>query len=146
MAFDVQKVRARIQTIEENVRRLETLQDRPHDEFVSDFVVLEAAKHLLQVSIEAMMDIGTHLASRLRLKTPNDGAEVFRRLAQEGLLPADHLPTYTRMVKFRNRLVHLYQEVDAEQVYQVVQNELADFRTFVADVWTIVGRPSGANE
>ena len=146
MAFDVQKVRAKIQIIEENVRRLQLLGARPHNEFVGDFVALEAAKHLLQVSVEAMLDIGAHLTARLRLKTPGEGAEVFRRLAQEGLLPAEHVPTYTRMVKFRNRLVHLYQEVDAEQVYQIVQNELVDFRTFIADVWTIVGQPSGAKE
>jgi len=146
MAFDMQKVRAKIQMIEENVRRLEALQARAHDEFIGDFLALEAAKHLLQVSIEAMLDIGAHLTARLRLKTPRDGAQVFQQLAQEGLLPADHVPTYTRMVKFRNLLVHLYQEVDAEQVYQIVQKELGDFRMFIADVWAIVHRQPGVSQ
>ena len=146
MAFDMQKVRAKIQMIEENVRRLEALQARAHDEFIGDFLALEAAKHLLQVSIEAMLDIGAHLTARLRLKTPRDGAQVFQQLAQEGLLPADHVPTYTRMVKFRNLLVHLYQEVDAEQVYQIVQKELGDFRIFIADVWAIVHRQPGVSQ
>lgn len=146
MAFDMQKVRAKIQIIEENVRRLEALQARAHDEFIGDFLALEAAKHLLQVSIEAMLDIGAHLTARLRLKTPRDGAQVFQRLVQEGLLPADHVPTYTRMVKFRNLLVHLYQEVDAEQVYQIVQKELGDFRMFIADVWAIVHRQPGVSQ
>ena len=146
MAFDMQKVRAKIQIIEENVRRLEALQARAHDEFIGDFLALEAAKHLLQVSIEAMLDIGAHLTARLRLKTPRDGAQVFQQLAQEGLLPADHVPTYTRMVKFRNLLVHLYQEVDAEQVYQIVQKELGDFRMFIADVWAIVHRQPGVSQ
>lgn len=146
MAFDMQKVRAKIQMIEENVRRLEALQARAHDEFIGDFLALEAAKHLLQVSIEAMLDIGAHLTARLRLKTPRDGAQVFQRLVQEGLLPADHVPTYTRMVKFRNLLVHLYQEVDAEQVYQIVQKELGDFRMFIADVWAIVHRQPGVSQ
>jgi uncharacterized protein YutE (UPF0331/DUF86 family) len=84
------------------------------------------------------------ICSRLRLKTPDDGAQVFRRLAQEGLLPTEHIQTYTRMVKFRTRLVHLYQEVDAEQVYTVMQTELGDFRMFIADVWKIVGPLPGA--
>jgi uncharacterized protein YutE (UPF0331/DUF86 family) len=146
MAFDMQKVRAKIQMIEENIRRLEALQARAHDEFIGDFLALEAAKHLLQVSVEAMLDIGAHLTARLRLKTPRDGAQVFQRLAQEGLLPAEHVPTYTRMVKFRNLLVHLYQEVDAEQVYQIVQKELGDFRMFISDVWAIVHRQPGVSQ
>jgi uncharacterized protein YutE (UPF0331/DUF86 family) len=43
-------------------------------------------------------------------------------------------------------IVHLYQEVDAEQVYQIVQDELGDFNTFIADVWKIVSRQTGADK
>lgn len=42
------------------------------------------------------------------------------------------------MVKFRNLLVHLYQEVDNRRVYDIIQNELGDLRLFIADVWRIV--------
>lgn len=57
MAFDLDKVYAKIQMIEENTRRLQMLAARPQDDFTNDFVALEAAKHLLQTSIEAMLDI-----------------------------------------------------------------------------------------
>jgi uncharacterized protein YutE (UPF0331/DUF86 family) len=34
------------------------------------------------------------------------------------------------MVQFRNRLVHLYWEVDEEIVYAILQNNLDDFDIF----------------
>jgi len=34
------------------------------------------------------------------------------------------------MVQFRNRLVHLYWEIDAEIVYEILQKNLGDFDVF----------------
>lgn len=34
------------------------------------------------------------------------------------------------MVQFRNRLVHLYWEVDAEIIYEILQKNLGDFDLF----------------
>jgi uncharacterized protein YutE (UPF0331/DUF86 family) len=35
------------------------------------------------------------------------------------------------MVSFRNRTVHLYWELDDDVVYDILQNNLGDFETFV---------------
>jgi uncharacterized protein YutE (UPF0331/DUF86 family) len=36
-----------------------------------------------------------------------------------------------RMVSFRNRVVHLYWDVDESVVYDILHNHLSDFDTFV---------------
>jgi len=88
------------------------------------------------------MDICAHIAARLRLKTPSEGIELIRLLEREGLLPKEHADIYVQMVRFRNLLVHLYQEVDNQRLYDIIQNELSDFRLFIADVWHIVQEKS----
>ena len=35
------------------------------------------------------------------------------------------------MAKFRNRLVHLYWELDDRQLYDILQNRLDDFKKFL---------------
>ncbi|NLJ76961.1 MAG: DUF86 domain-containing protein [Peptococcaceae bacterium] len=35
------------------------------------------------------------------------------------------------MIRLRNRIVHLYQEVDEEQLYQILQQDLGDFSAFI---------------
>ncbi len=138
MDYDQPRVRERIQYIETCLGRLESLRTLPSDEFLADFRNVESAKHLLQTAIEAMMDIASHILARRRLPTPHEGAEIFRRLGEAGLLPAERVQTYAQMVRFRNLLVHLYQEVDAERVYEVLQNDLGDVRRFIAEMWKIV--------
>ncbi len=141
MEYDLPRIRERIQYIETALARLETLRTLPEEAFLGDFRNVEAAKHLLQTAIEAMMDIASHIAARRRLGVPREGGEMFRRLGEAGLLPPERVPTYIRMVRFRNLVVHLYHEVDPRRVYEILQTGLDDLRGFIAEVWGIVGEP-----
>ena len=49
-------------------------------------------------------------------------------------MPDDFLPTLQDMASFRNRLVHLYWEVDDRRVHHSLVHELNDFETFIAHV------------
>lgn len=42
------------------------------------------------------------------------------------------------MVKFRNRVVHLYFKVDDEMIYKILQDNLEDFEVFIKDIIKIL--------
>jgi uncharacterized protein YutE (UPF0331/DUF86 family) len=146
MELDLDVIRGRIQFIEDSLKLLESLAPQPLDEFENDFRNVEAAKHLLQVAIESMLDICTHIVARLRLGMPHDDRETLALLRDKGLLPAEHIATYQAMNSFRNRVVHLYLTADPGEVYRILQEELDDFRMFIADVQRIVAKQHGTNE
>jgi len=145
MNLDPDVIRARIQFIEDTLKHLESLAAYSLDEFDSDFRNVEAAKHLLQVAIECMLDICTHIVARLRLGVPNDDRETLTLLRDKELLPAEHVTTYQTMNSFRNRVVHLYLTADPGEVYRVLREDLDDFRMFIADVQQIVARQQNAD-
>jgi uncharacterized protein YutE (UPF0331/DUF86 family) len=138
MPFDVDKLRRITGVIETNLTLLEQLQPYSFEEFSADFTKVEAAKHLLQVAVQAMIDICSHFVARLRLKVPEDSAGLVKTLSKVGLLPPDHAARYVEMIQFRNLVVHLYAEVDDWQTYDILQKDLGDFRLFIADAWRIV--------
>ena len=144
MELDLDVIRGRIQFIEDSLKLLESLAAYPFDEFVSDFRNVETAKHLLQVTIESMLDICTHIVARLRLGVPNDDRETLALLGDKGLLPATHVATYQAMNSLRNRVVHLYQNVSLREIHRILQRDLDDFRMFIADIQRIIaGQQSG---
>ncbi len=53
---------------------------------------------------------------------------------QEGILPEDFMPTLRKMVSFRNRVVHLYWDMDDATVYHILQENLKDFETYIGYV------------
>ncbi|MEW5961255.1 MAG: DUF86 domain-containing protein [Chloroflexota bacterium] len=138
MAFDIEIVQARIAIIEENLTKLEQIPQANFDEFIADFRNVESTKHLLQTAIEAMVDICSHCAARLRLHTPENGTKLVHALAKANLIPSEHVPIYAQMIRFRNLVVHLYTEVDDQQIYDILQHHLNDFRLFIADTWRIM--------
>lgn len=59
-------------------------------------------------------------------------------LAEADLIPIEFLPVVQRMARFRNRLVHLYWNVDAETIYEILQTRLDDFDRFKGYVLTFM--------
>jgi uncharacterized protein YutE (UPF0331/DUF86 family) len=52
-------------------------------------------------------------------------------LAENGILLAEMTTRYAAMAKLRNRLVHLYWEVDDAQVHDYLGASLADIDSFI---------------
>lgn len=111
--------------------KLAILAALPEDAFLQDFTNVESAKHLLQVSIECCLDIAHHIVADEGYRTPADYYDTFVVLHENGVLPEALMPTLRQMVGFRNRVVHLYWDVDDATVYRIVQENLDDFEAYV---------------
>lgn len=52
-------------------------------------------------------------------------------MAEHGFFDAEHTEKYIVMTKFRNKVVHLYHEIEDKEIYAILQNNLDDFRMFI---------------
>jgi uncharacterized protein YutE (UPF0331/DUF86 family) len=68
-------------------------------------------------------------AKRLK-KVPEEYAECFAILAEAAIIPQELSESLQKMARFRNLLVHMYWKVDYGTLYEVLQNNLKDFRLF----------------
>lgn len=117
-----------------SLAKLGILAGLAQDDLTRDFTKIESAKHLLQVSIECCLDIAHHIIADEGYRTPADYYDALVVLNENGILPAAFMPTLRQMVSFRNRLVHLYWDVDDELVYRILQDHLGDFDTYVKHI------------
>jgi uncharacterized protein YutE (UPF0331/DUF86 family) len=114
------------QLVRGNIEKLARIPQASYAEFAADFRNTEAALHLLQTSIQAMIDMGSKLCAKLGLETPRTSFEVLERLEQHGHLPAGASSRFAPIIGFRNRVVHLYDRIDPEIVHRVVQERRRD--------------------
>jgi len=122
------------------LEQLQRLAAQPRDALKGDPILLGAAKYYLQVAIECCVDVANHIVARQGFRAPESYADSFTVLAEEGVIPADFLSTAHRMARLRNRLVHLYWEVDPDQLYEILQHDLGDFGRFRAAICGFVQR------
>lgn len=95
-----------------------------------------SAKYNFVVAIEAAIDICNHIISRNGFRAPEDYADTFQVLAENSALNGAFAQTLKEMSRFRNRLIHLYWEVDDNLIYEILQDRLEDFRQFLSEIAT----------
>ena len=100
--------------LDEYLAVLRDLAQMPEAALLADMARLGGAKYYLQVAIECCIDVANHIIARQNWRVPQSYADSFAVLAENGVLPPGYLETARQMVGMRNRLVHLYWEVDAD--------------------------------
>jgi len=125
------RIAEKLKFIRANLKKLKELAELEKKDFLSDYRNFDSAKYNLQAAVEAMLDIAAHIISREGYTSPDTSADSFRILADEGIITEDMLLKFVKMTKFRNRIVHLYDQIDEEYIYQIINNNLSDIESFV---------------
>ncbi len=136
--IDEARILGKLQTITGALSKLEKLALMDEEAFLGDFRSIDSAKYNLQISVEAMIDVCNHIISRNRLRVPKTNAESFEIVTESGVLPKEALPVYRSMARFRNRIVHMYDQVDDGQVYTILKERLTDIQMFTEAIVRMV--------
>lgn len=127
-------MRRKLSFLDLKLQNLETLKLMERQGFLASFQAVDAAKYNLQVCIEALIDVSNHVVARERWGIPSTSAEAVKLLIKHEVLSKDKELSLVQMVKFRNRIVHLYQEVDDAEIYRILQENLDDIKGFMQAV------------
>jgi uncharacterized protein YutE (UPF0331/DUF86 family) len=123
-------VAKKLAAIETAVQELRSLA-RP-DAIRTDVREERFVEHTLQIAIQAVLDVASHVVSDDRLGEPETNKELFDLLARAGKIDEKLAAMLRDMAAFRNVIVHGYQDVDLAIVEDVVRNHLGDLLAFVA--------------
>lgn len=129
--FDKDVVTRLISELRKSLDRLRALSRVDENAFINDPDKIGSAKYHFIIAIECGIDLCNHLISRNGLRAPEDYGDTFRVLAESGALEASFAEELAAMARFRNRLVHLYWEVDDRQVHRLLQSRLGDLSRFL---------------
>jgi len=131
LEFNEDKITKLSSEIFNALTRLKGLSDLPQEKFLKDPYMIAGAKYFLIVAIEAAIDLCNHIISKNKLRAPEDYADTFRVMGEIGFFNEELLEKLVKMAKFRNRLVHIYWEIDDEVIYEVLQDDIRDIEEFV---------------
>lgn len=119
-------IQLRLEILRGNLERLAEIPQATFEEFSADFRNLDSALHRLQTSIQALLDVGAFLVSRLGLPAPSSSIDILSVLEKGGHLPEGSSTRFRPIFGFRNRVVHLYDRIDETIVYRILTEERGD--------------------
>lgn len=132
--FNSDKIAKLVSEMRKAINRLNALKTIDKKSFLNDPDKIGSVKYSFIVAIESAIDICNHIISQNGYRVPEDYADAFQVIGEQGAFDNDFTKSLKNMAKFRNRLVHLYWEVDDEQVYEFLQTHLDDFKTFLDNI------------
>jgi len=140
LKFDPDKVRKMTSEVLTALERIEDLQRLPEAEFIADPHKVGSAKYHLIVVIEGAVDLCHHLIAKNGFRTPEDYADTFRVMEEKGAFDAPFALSMIQMARFRNRLVHIYWDIDDRELCRIIRDRLTDIRLFLKKYGEFMGR------
>ncbi|MFB6279299.1 MAG: DUF86 domain-containing protein, partial [Salinibacter sp.] len=109
---DANVLRRRLQKLSEYLDILRTTQEYSRSEFVEDPYLYGSAERFLQLSIEAINDMASHVVVDENLGAVERARDLPDIFESEGLIGEETREQWTDMIGFRNALVHDYLDID----------------------------------
>ena len=106
------------------------------DDFTRDPRMVAAGESYLRRALEALLDIARHVLAKGFARGPSEYAEVARQLGEVGVVSREQSERLVLMARYRNRLVHGYDEVTARELYDLLAGRMADIEEMVATIAT----------
>jgi len=126
----IKKISQKFIQLENYLGLLKEISKESEEAFLKNQIIIGSAKYYLQVSILCCLDVANHIIASERLRAPNDYADSFTVLEEKGIFHQQLGQRLRQMAKFRNRLVHLYGDIDDKYVYEFLKTDVEDIRKF----------------
>lgn len=131
--LDRDRILAKLDELDGYVRELESVAPTTIVEY-RQVEKKRACERLVQIAVEAVIDICHLFVAGLRLGLPGGDEDVLAKLEDAGILSAGALGSVRKMKGCRNILVHEYGRVDDEIVFNIVVTRLRDLDGFKREV------------
>ncbi len=130
-----ERIKEHLQRLHRYLLILGDVRNVPPDKFKEDYVTQAASERYLQLAIESCLNIGNRILALAQMEKPitppETYADIFKQLGQLGVWKDPELTNrLIQMAKFRNRLVHLYWDINEETVYRILHENLSDLEQF----------------
>ena len=118
-------------------KMLEEIKNLPmdsYDSFISDSRNIAAAESYLRRALEALMDLGRHILAKGFGKAVTEYKDIPVKLLEKGVMSKSDADVMREMAGYRNRMVHFYNEISAEELHKICSEQLKDLEGVLTSI------------
>lgn len=130
---DPDRVRTKLGHLERYLRGLDEKQGYSLEEFRHDRDAQDIVERRFEKSVQACLDIASHIVATEDFREPQDYGDMFRVLEEEKIVSTPLADEMVEMAGFRNVLAHEYATIDTDRVHHHLQ-DIEQFREFAKTI------------
>ncbi|MFZ5807871.1 MAG: type VII toxin-antitoxin system HepT family RNase toxin [Chloroflexota bacterium] len=116
----------RIQWIEKMLAEIQQLPLESQTVFLADSRNIWSAESCLRRALEALFDLGRHILAKGFAEGTSEYKGITLSLERHKVITSEEASVMMILAGYRNRLVHFYHEVSAEELFQICVHQLND--------------------
>lgn len=140
--IDRELVESKLDRIRQYLRELEPYPKMDFDAYLKNNEHYRTVERLLQLIVDAAIEINAHLLIESGQAAPEDYYTSFTRLVTVGALDTELAGRLAASTGLRNRLIHDYADVNALTVFESIPDALRDYGEYAAHVLAFLDRQS----
>jgi len=125
-------IEAKLRIIEQKLSEIESWNITSFTRLQESSLLQNALERALQVCTEVMIDVSERILALNDIPPLSSASANIIKLQELKIISAR--PEYGDMVRFRNFIVHRYEKIDLEIIYNILKNKLFLFKEFVREI------------
>ncbi len=136
-----QSIIPRIDGIQHDYEKLKSLAELPLELFQEEDNFVKAQFYLRR-ALEGILNIGSHILTRIPGSRITEYKQVATRLGELGIVDRSFADSNLKaMAGYRNRLTHFYADVTHQEIYSILKNNLEDIPRFLSYIKRLLDKP-----
>ena len=116
----------RLAWIDRMLREIRSLPLQSQASFMEDSRNVWAAESCLRRALEALFDVGRHMAAKGFGEAVTEYKEIAGTLNRHAIISESEMKLMQKLTGYRNRLVHFYHDVSVDELYEICSSRLGD--------------------
>ncbi len=128
--INISTIQDKLFRLKENINFIEDILKSSDKDILKAPSLYYGLEHLLQLSIQIILDVGSHILAEEFKENPPTYQDVITTLDKHNVIDHKFALSQDKMAKFRNKLIHDYDNISKEKVVEYARIAPEIFRTF----------------
>lgn len=132
--LNLSRIESYLATIQGFLAELGEFSEMSREEFLADKRNPAATESYLRRCLEAVFDLSRHILAKSYGFKELEYKKIASSLGEKGIVDPNFAETLVKMAGYRNRMVHLYNEISPAELHEIIQIHLSDIDQFMREI------------
>lgn len=124
------RILVKLDEMKQYVEELEMMIPRSFEEYEEDLIIKRACERTVEAAIGTVLKVSAMIISSEKMGLPQNEETIFDLLKKQQVIGSDLSSKLKKMKGFRNLLIHRYEHIKDDLVYEFINNQIDDFYEF----------------
>ncbi|MPQ44354.1 DUF86 domain-containing protein [Clostridium tarantellae] len=131
MNLDKERITREVLFLNNNIKKLNKLNDLSKIEFLTDFRNIDSTKYLLKSSVESMINLCNYIIIGNQWGLPENSLNTFEIIIKNSRENKIYISNYEKLILLKDKISYGYYNINDDEIYEELNNHSSIIEKFI---------------